>query len=151
VESREVVETTEHRPGYWRRVWSALSSTGTDTTGLGTIAAFALATRVTGRVSFRTSIPVEPAAAHDLVRRALLEVCRTRVLAKFPEPISARCFYGEFQNAPLLVRFELEPGDGMRTEIEAICESDGNRSRSVHELRRTEVRRLVEFIAATGG
>ena len=103
------------------------------------------ARNVTGDVSFRATVPVAPERAHELIKAALLGVCRTRVLAKYPKPINAACYYGDFTDTPLSIAFELEPQGG-GTLIDALIASDGNTSRWLHERRREELRKLVEAV-----
>jgi hypothetical protein len=103
------------------------------------------ARNVTGDVGFRTTLPVPPERAHALIKDALLRVCRTRVLTKYPKAIHAACYYEEFIDEPLTIRAELESRNG-GTQIDAVIASDGNTSLWLHERRRQELRKLVEAL-----
>jgi hypothetical protein len=125
-----------------------------DTTGLAPILALAVVHKVTPDIAFETTVPLAPEQAYDRVKSGLLAVCRTRVLSRFPKPISASCYYGEFDGGfssshpSLNLEFTITPASRERARITVRCRSGGNTSRPTHELKRREVRRLMEWIAA---
>jgi hypothetical protein len=147
-----VVETTNPHPSFWKR-WMSAIPLG-DTTGLAPILALAVVHKVTPDIAFETTVPLAPEQAYNRVKSGLLAVCRTRVLSRYPKPISASCYYGEFDgglssNHPSLnLEFTITPAGTEHARITVHCRSGGNTSRPTHELKRREVRRLIEWIAA---
>lgn len=141
-----VIETTDHHPSWWRRFSDAALSAQGGLVGLQKT--LIIAGSAAGRVGFATTLPLPPQLAHEAVKRALVVLCETQVLATYPETI-ATVGRGEFDGIPLA--FELTSKDARRTRVEAICWSGGNRSLQEHKRRRREVRRLVEFIAEQNG
>jgi hypothetical protein len=147
-----VVETTDPHPPFWKRWWSAIPMG--DTTGVGFFLAITVVNKVTPDISFETNVPYPPEQAHERVKSGLLTVCRTRVLSPFPKQISAHCYYGEFdggfssRHPSLDLAFTITAQDSSGARISVCCRSGGNTSWPTHELRRREIRRLMEWIAA---
>ena len=120
---------------------------GGSQTGLELLLAPFLASKITGRVSYRVEVPLTPEQAYARIVRGLFTLWRTRTSAVYPEPIRARCFFDDFRDTPLAVRFELDPTEG-GTTIEIAVDMDRNRSQVIHGRRRDELRRFAEFLAS---
>ena len=120
-----IVETTEHHPTYGRRFGIAYKGSSPR---VALFAALLFAPTTKGAVSFYVDLSLTPVEAYKQVQEGLLAVFRTRVLAEYPQPILAHCYYGPDHRAQLDLSFAFDDlGEG-RTRATAVCPPDGNTS-----------------------